>query len=267
MSLNVLIVDDSAAIRKILHRVLMQADVPLGSVVEAGEGVEALSKLKQGPVGLILSDINMPNMDGIELLSKLKSNPSYKSVPVLMVTTEGSQAKVLQALDLGAVGYVRKPVFATMLNLRLDDREPYEKIESDPPEDADGVEALVGIAGSWSGTGRICCTPQFACQMAGALLMTEYSALNTEVLDAMAEVANMIVGNVKTHFEETLGPLDLSIPMVIFGRHYRTRSIGAFTWIVIPFQSVGYAWEVRFCLMPNRTRPSHAPQQAALQSS
>ena len=101
MSLNVLIVDDSAAIRKILHRVLVQADVPLGSVMEAGDGVEALAKLKQGPVGLILSDINMPNMDGIELLSNLKANPSYKTVPVLMVTTEGSQAKVMQALELG----------------------------------------------------------------------------------------------------------------------------------------------------------------------
>lgn len=119
MSLNVLIVDDSAAIRKILHRVLVQADVPLGSVMEAGDGVEALSKLKQAPIGLILSDINMPNMDGIEFLSNVKADPSLKTVPVLMVTTEGSQAKVLQALELGAVGYVRKPFTAEEIKIKL----------------------------------------------------------------------------------------------------------------------------------------------------
>jgi two-component system, chemotaxis family, chemotaxis protein CheY len=119
MSLNVLIVDDSAAIRKILHRVLVQADIPLGSVIEAGDGVEALTKLKQGPVGLILSDVNMPNMDGIEFLSNVKADPSLKAVPVLMVTTEGSQAKVLQALELGAIGYVRKPFTADEIKVKL----------------------------------------------------------------------------------------------------------------------------------------------------
>jgi len=157
-------------------------------------------------------------------------------------------------------------VFSTMLNLPLEDQAPYEKVEADPPQNADGVEALVGIAGSWSGTGRICCTPRFACQVASALLMAEYTGLNEEVLDAMAEMANMIIGNVKTHFEEILGPLDLSIPMVIFGHNYRTRSIGAPSWVVVPFASGGSPWEIRFCLMPSRAR-SQAAQPAVLQSS
>ncbi len=117
--LDVLIVDDSAAIRKILHRVLVQAEVRLGKVLEASDGLEALEKLKTDKVGLILSDINMPNMDGIELLSKLKGNPEFKTVPILMVTTEGSQAKVLQALELGAVGYVRKPFTAEQIKEKL----------------------------------------------------------------------------------------------------------------------------------------------------
>jgi len=68
--MDVLIVDDSAAIRKILQRVLRQADVPLGLVHEAGDGAEALNTLKTAKVDLILSDINMPNMDGLELLGK-----------------------------------------------------------------------------------------------------------------------------------------------------------------------------------------------------
>ncbi len=119
MSLDVLIVDDSAAIRKILLRVLMQAEVPLGKVHEAGDGREALEKLKSDPVGLILSDINMPNMDGIEFLGHIKADEKLKSVPIVMVTTEGGQAKVMQALELGAIGYVKKPFTAEQIKEKL----------------------------------------------------------------------------------------------------------------------------------------------------
>jgi two-component system chemotaxis response regulator CheY len=119
MALDVLIVDDSAAIRKILHRVLVQADVMLGKVHEAGDGSEALEKLKTEKVGLILSDINMPNMDGIEFLTRLKADDAFKNVPILMVTTEGSQAKVMQALELGAAGYVKKPFTADQIKEKL----------------------------------------------------------------------------------------------------------------------------------------------------
>ena len=119
MPLDVLIVDDSAAIRKILHRVLVQAQLPLGKVHEANDGREALQKLLAQPVGLILSDINMPNMDGLELLSALKALDAYRTVPILMVTTEGSQEKVMQALQLGAAGYVRKPFTPEQLREKL----------------------------------------------------------------------------------------------------------------------------------------------------
>jgi two-component system chemotaxis response regulator CheY len=119
MALDVLIVDDSAAIRKILNRVLVQAEVPLGKVHEASDGIEALEKLKTEKVGLILSDINMPNMDGIEFLTRLKADEAYKDVPILMVTTEGSQAKVMQALELGAAGYVKKPFTADQIKEKL----------------------------------------------------------------------------------------------------------------------------------------------------
>jgi two-component system, chemotaxis family, chemotaxis protein CheY len=119
MALDVLIVDDSAAIRKILHRVLQQAELPLGKVMEANDGVEALSALSNNPVGLILSDINMPNMDGIEMLSKIKANDALKNVPIIMITTEGSQEKVMQALQLGASGYVRKPFTPDQIKEKL----------------------------------------------------------------------------------------------------------------------------------------------------
>ncbi len=107
--LDLLIVDDSAAMRKILIRVLQKADIPIGSVYEAGDGIEALAMLKDNKVNLILSDINMPNMDGLQLLGQLRANEAWKAVPVIMITTEGSQAKVIEAVQLGATGYVRKP--------------------------------------------------------------------------------------------------------------------------------------------------------------
>jgi len=119
MALDVLIVDDSAAIRKILQRVLRQADVPIGLVLEAGDGREALTVLSSNSVGLILSDINMPNMDGLQLLAQLKGTASTASIPVVMITTEGSQAKVMEAVQLGAAGYVRKPFTAEQIKEKL----------------------------------------------------------------------------------------------------------------------------------------------------
>lgn len=119
MALDVLIVDDSAAIRKILQRVLMQTEVTFGEIQEAADGLEAIEKLKQRQFGLVLSDINMPNMDGIQLLGQMRANSQWSNIPVVMITTEGSQAKVLEAVDLGARGYVRKPFTADQIKEKL----------------------------------------------------------------------------------------------------------------------------------------------------
>ena len=119
MPLDVLIVDDSAAIRKILQRVLQQANLPLGKILEAGDGREAMEALKNQKVGLILSDINMPNMDGLQMLGQLKADDQWKHVPVIMISTEGSQTKVMEAVQLGARGFVRKPFTAEQIKEKL----------------------------------------------------------------------------------------------------------------------------------------------------
>ncbi len=80
---------------------------------------EALLKMASEKIGLILCDINMPNMDGIEFLTRIKADDAHKSVPIIMVTTEGSQAKVMQALELGAAGYVKKPFTADQIKEKL----------------------------------------------------------------------------------------------------------------------------------------------------
>ena len=119
MDLNVLIVDDSAAIRKILVRVLSQTDLPIKNLHEANDGSEALKILEAHEVSLVLSDINMPNIDGIELLTKIRAEPKWKQTSVVMITTEGSQAKVMEAVQLGAKGYVRKPFTAEQIKEKV----------------------------------------------------------------------------------------------------------------------------------------------------
>jgi len=109
MPIRALIVDDSSVMRKIVERSLAQAGIVLSQVFQAGNGVEALALLKDNPVDLILCDINMPVMDGLEFIKKLPGVENAKGVPVVMITTEGSEAHVVQALSCGARGYIRKP--------------------------------------------------------------------------------------------------------------------------------------------------------------
>ena len=108
-SLRTLIVDDSAVMRKIVERSLRQAGINLGEVIEAGNGSEALEILRCRPVDLVLSDINMPVMDGLEFVRQLRDLENAKGVPVVMITTEGSESHVVEAISCGARGYLRKP--------------------------------------------------------------------------------------------------------------------------------------------------------------
>ncbi len=108
-SIRALIIDDSSVMRKIVERSLRQAGIELTQVFEAGNGAEALGVLKENQVDLILCDINMPVMDGLEFIKQLPGVANAKDVPVVMITTEGSETHVVQALSCGARGYIRKP--------------------------------------------------------------------------------------------------------------------------------------------------------------
>jgi two-component system chemotaxis response regulator CheY len=110
-----LIVDDSSVMRKIVERSLRQAGINLSQVFEAGNGAEALNVLSEHRVDLILCDINMPVMDGLEFIKQLPAVANAKNVPVVMITTEGSEAHVVQALSCGARGYIRKPFTAELV--------------------------------------------------------------------------------------------------------------------------------------------------------
>jgi two-component system chemotaxis response regulator CheY len=119
MALNILVVDDSTAIRKILIRVLRQTGLAIAEILEARDGVEALDIVRNHPLNLVLSDINMPNLDGLGLLAELKGNDQWRSLPVVMITTEGSEEKVSQAIRLGSAAYIRKPFTAEQIQEKI----------------------------------------------------------------------------------------------------------------------------------------------------
>ncbi len=108
-SLSVMIVDDSSVMRKIVERSVRQTGLSVDKVIEAENGAAALTILNTQQPDLILSDINMPTMDGLELLRQLHAAAAPVKVPMVMITTEGSEAKVQEAISLGARGFIRKP--------------------------------------------------------------------------------------------------------------------------------------------------------------
>jgi two-component system chemotaxis response regulator CheY len=117
--IRTLIVDDSSVMRKIVERSLRQAGLNLAAVLEAGSGTEGLEVLKARQVDLILSDINMPSMDGLEFLRQVRAQNLAPGVPVVMITTESSEEHVKQAILAGAQGYIRKPFTAEQVKERV----------------------------------------------------------------------------------------------------------------------------------------------------
>jgi two-component system chemotaxis response regulator CheY len=109
MGYNVLIVDDSATMRKIVMRGLRQAGFDIGDCKEAGDGVEGLAALQGSKVDLILSDVNMPNMNGLDFVKAVSEKLAAAAPPIVMITTEGSEEVIKEAMSRGAKGYLKKP--------------------------------------------------------------------------------------------------------------------------------------------------------------
>lgn len=149
-------------------------------------------------------------------------------------------------------------VFSTMLALDLQCGDAY--VDEAAALSSNGVVSFIGLAGVWVGTGSISCSATVACKIASQFLMSEYESVDAEVLDAVAEVTNMILGGVKTSLEERLGPMGLSIPTVIYGRNFTSRTLGKQEWTIVPFMVGDERLEVQLCLAPNRegARPKFA---------
>lgn len=121
--MRALIIDDSAVMRKVIERALRQAGLELSEVLQASNGEEALQTLRDnqgsGGLALILSDINMPVMDGLQFLEARKQENLAQGVPVVMITTEGNESFVLRAIAAGAQGYICKPFTAEQVKARV----------------------------------------------------------------------------------------------------------------------------------------------------
>ena len=155
----------------------------------------------------------------------------------------------MQELLIHAVKKSTANVFSTMLGLDVEAGIAITNSGSQGP--TDGVVSLIGLAGPWMGTGSISCSPQIACKISSALLLTEFDAVDEEVLDAIGEITNMVIGNVKTMLEEKVGSMGLSIPTIIFGRNFLTKCGGSNGWTVVPFQFDSEKLLVQVCLIQN----------------
>jgi two-component system chemotaxis response regulator CheY len=105
---NILVVEDSPTMRQLISFAIKR--IPNSRIIEAADGVEALKKLSSEKIDIILADINMPIMDGLKLLSLVRNNPTYKNIPVIMITTEGAEEDRKRALSIGANAYLTKPI-------------------------------------------------------------------------------------------------------------------------------------------------------------
>ena len=106
MGKTIMTVDDSASVRQMVRFTLKNEGY---NVMEAVDGIDALAKLEAAPADMVLTDLNMPNMDGIELIKKLRLNPKYKFIPIIFLTTESQQEKKQAGKQAGATGWIVKP--------------------------------------------------------------------------------------------------------------------------------------------------------------
>ncbi len=147
-----------------------------------------------------------------------------------------------------AICRATEQVFATMLNTEIDPGVPL--FNHDFPGHFDGVISFVGMAGAWVGTGSLSCSSAFARRIASSFLMTDFPSVDDEVLDAIGELTNIIIGNVKGTIEQSVGPMALSTPTCIVGQDLTAHSLGRYRWTVISFQCGEDKLDVMLHLVP-----------------
>jgi two-component system chemotaxis response regulator CheY len=118
LKMKILVVDDFSTMRRIVKNVLKQLGYE--NIEEAEDGVQALAKLKAGNYGFMVSDWNMPNMDGLQLLMEVRKDPLLSTLPILMVTAEAEKDKVITAIQAGVNNYIVKPFTAEVFKEKMD---------------------------------------------------------------------------------------------------------------------------------------------------
>jgi chemotaxis protein CheX len=154
-----------------------------------------------------------------------------------------------QELVEQAIRAATEEVFETMLGAAIN----FDESAKNDPEG--GLMALVGLTGNWSGAGTLYCSPVLGNRVSEAMFMSEAAAdpnaINDEVLDAVAEVTNMVVGNIKNLLEPHLGPMAISIPSVIYGRNFHFKSLTGKFIACVAFRWDGQPLEIKVVLAPS----------------
>jgi two-component system chemotaxis response regulator CheY len=138
MAVNILVVDDSLPMRSVIIKTIKVSGYGSANFLQASNGREAIKTLENQWVDLVITDYNMPGMDGMELISEMKQDETLRSIPVLVVTTEGSQMRVEEFIKKGAAGYIQKPFTPEVIRMKLNkilgeikDEEPVESSNED----------------------------------------------------------------------------------------------------------------------------------------
>ena len=119
MAYRVMIVDDSPTMRAVIKKAIRASGFKVEVFYEAGDGNEALALLQQEWLDLVITDYNMPHMDGMELLEHIKQNDDYSSIPVMLISTEGSEQRINEFMAKGAIDYIKKPFTPETLRSKL----------------------------------------------------------------------------------------------------------------------------------------------------
>jgi two-component system chemotaxis response regulator CheY len=139
MAYNVLIVDDSTPMRAVIKKVVKASGFNSGRIYEASNGKEALGLLEKEWLDIVLTDYNMPEMDGLMLLEEMQKNETFRSIPVVMITTEGSKQRVDEFLKKGAKAYIKKPFSPEEIKHKLNSimGETSDEFEQNSPDIGD----------------------------------------------------------------------------------------------------------------------------------
>ena len=141
-------------------------------------------------------------------------------------------------------------VFSTMLDLTVE----FNGLAKGDPAESSGIISLIGITGDWAGAGIFCCSPSLAGTICARMLgmeVKENPAIDEEVMDVVAEVNNMVVGNIKNALEPVTGPLAISVPTVIHGRNFHFRNTSEADYANLVFTTEGEKFQIRVSLSPN----------------
>jgi len=213
-------------------------------LLTVNDSAAILKSLKSKTGGLIFFDICMPVMDGLPL------TPNQKRAGSRVCEKSRGADRMTKEEIADAVKRAATEVLTTMLSLESQPKDVFtEKLALG---DAEGVVSFIGLTGNYAGTGGLQCTSETARHLASKFLMSEFAAVNEEVLDAFGEFTNMIIGSFKNDIEILAGPMGMSIPTVIYGRNFTTRSLGHEEWVVVPFDCAGHELQVKVCLKEHK---------------